>query len=109
MRKITKKMINEGLLSGVIEIINSPHDDGAVCSIGEYWFYFGELTVEQESAESYLRNVPLKDIVDEIYTALEELRIEADCYKYEYDYYYYYIMERLSKKKLERGGEYYEL
>lgn len=98
MRKITKKMIKEGLLSGVIEIINSPHDDGAVCSIGEYWFYFGGFTAEQESAESYLRNVPLKDIVDEIYTVLEDFRIEADCYKYEYDYYYYYITEKLNKK-----------
>lgn len=40
-QKITRKMIEKAYEEGLIKIIDSPHDDGAICKIGEYWFYFG--------------------------------------------------------------------
>ena len=45
-QKITRKMIERAYEEGFIKIIDSPHDDGAVCKIGEYWFYFGGETAE---------------------------------------------------------------
>ena len=37
---ITEDMIREGYSAGIVRVIDSPHGDGAVCQIGDYWFYF---------------------------------------------------------------------
>ena len=53
---ITENMIRRGLASGIVEIVESPHQDGAVCQIGENWFYFVEYnSVNQEMTVDELR------------------------------------------------------
>ena len=91
--KITKNMIKQGFDKGIIKIIDSPNDDGAVCEIGNgivsNWFYFGGFTAEEETAESYVKNVPFDDIVNEVYDTLDafatdgvvELEEEYEFYK----------------------------
>ena len=37
--EITPEMIAEGLENKAVSLINSPNGDGAVCKIGQYWFY----------------------------------------------------------------------
>ena len=52
-------MIARGLIDGVIRLIMSPHEDGVVASVGEYWFYFGGQTAEEcSSVEEYTAAVP---------------------------------------------------
>lgn len=81
---ITRQMIANALQAGVIRIVDSPYDDGAVCQIGNLWFYFGGQTAEEESAASYVQHIPQEDIVREIYEVLEDFRKEEDPTEYQY-------------------------
>lgn len=60
---------------------------GTVCSIGDNWFYFGGLTAEELSPEEYLKEVPKQDIVDEIFTVLEDFKKYEAEFGDEYRYY----------------------
>ena len=86
-QKITRKMIEKAYEEGLIKIIDSPHDDGAVCKIGEYWFYFGGETAEEMTASEYVSNVPKEDIINEITTVLDDFYGD-ETFEDEYDYYF---------------------
>ena len=89
---ITLNMIENGYSVGLIKLIESPNDDGVVCKIGDDWFYFGGLTAEENTVEEYKRNVPLEDIINEIFEALEDFRDDA-IYNDEYLYCEYFLRE----------------
>lgn len=86
-QKITHEMIKKAYEEGLIKIIDSPHDDGAVCKIGEYWFYFGGEAAEEMTASEYIANVPKEDIITEIATALDDF-YGKETFEDEYDYYF---------------------
>ena len=86
-QKITRKMIEKAYEEGLIKIIDSPHDDGTVCKIGEYWFYFGGETPEEMTASEYVSNVPKEDIINEITTVLDDFYGD-ETFEDEYGYYF---------------------
>lgn len=89
---ITRKMIFDGYYKGLVRLIESPHNDGVVCQIGDNWFYFGGLTAEEcKTVEEYKANVDTKIILDEIYSVLKDFRTE---FEDEYLYYEYYLKEK---------------
>ena len=91
---ITKEMIKEGLNKNIVLLIVDPNmGDGTVCSIGEYWFYFGGLTAEENNPEEYAKSIPRETIIDEIYDTLEDFRQDPDTFSDEYQYYYWYLKE----------------
>ena len=70
-------MIKKAYEEGLIKITDSPHDDGAVCQIGEYWSFFAEETAVLIEVESYdcLTIVDEDDNVNEIVYPFDENRI----------------------------------
>lgn len=100
---ITKELIRKGIESKVIRLEADPHGcngRGTVCAIGEYWFYFGGETAEELTPDEYQENVPMEEIVDEIFDVLEEFR-KTDDFAGEYGYYLSMLFEtcaHLSKK-----------
>ena len=82
---ITRELLEKGYDLGAVRLISSPHGDGTVCQIGEYWLYFGGQTAEEMEPEEYRRNVPKANILDEILIALEGIRddLSEDEYNYE--------------------------
>ena len=91
---ITKEMIKNGIEQGVVRFVVDPNmEHGTVCAIGEIWFYFGGLTAEEENPDEYIKNVPIEDIVREIYETLKELRRECP------DEYMYYLCNLREKKQ----------
>ena len=86
-QKITRKMIEKAYEEGLIKIIDSPNDDGAVCKIGEYWFYFGGETAAEMTASKYVSNVPKEDIINEITTVLDDFYGD-ETFEDEYGYYF---------------------
>ena len=89
--KITKNMIQQGFNKGIVNIIDSPFGDGAVCKIGvgtlSNWFYFGGETAESETAETYVKNVPFEDIVNEVYNVLKDFATDIPELQDEYKFY----------------------
>lgn len=57
---------------------------GAVCMMGNGWFYFGGIEAEEATPEEYMENVPMSDIAREIEDALKGIRSE---FPDEWDYY----------------------
>lgn len=90
---ITKEMIEAGYKAGIVELCESPNDDGVVCKIGEIWFYFGGLTAEESTVEEYKNCVPEEDIVDEIYGVLDDFRKDGEEFLDEYLYYECFLRE----------------
>lgn len=73
---ITRKMIKHGYEAGIISLI---HEDGIMCQIGEYRFYFGGQTAEEYAdAEQYKKDIPAADIIEEIYAALDDMQNTED-------------------------------
>lgn len=96
---ITKEMIRDGIRHRDIILVLDPNmDSGTVCRIGTYWFYFGGETAEEMQPEEYLRYVPMEDIVDEVFTALEEIK-KARILRDEYKYYEAYLAEQKMLRK----------
>lgn len=92
---ITRKMIFDGYYKGLVKLIESPHNDGIVCQIGDTWFYFGGLTAEEcKTVEEYKANVDTKIILDEIYSTLNDFKDSGEELKDEYLYYEYYLKEK---------------
>lgn len=89
---ITLDMIEKGYDKGIVTVVGSPHEDGAVCRIGKYWFYFGGQTAEESTAEEYRKCVPREDIVNEIFTVLDDLKDDPD-FLDEYLYYESFLRE----------------
>lgn len=87
-------MIHEGIRRHVVEFIADPHaDHGTVCKIGEYWFYFGGTTAEEEDPEEFLANADLDEVAEDICQVLKDFRTEMPD---EYQYYIGYLSEHLS-------------
>lgn len=85
---ITKNMIKTGYEKGIVKLIDSPHLDGTVCEIGEYWFYFGGQTAEDLTAEEYKINIPEEDIINNIFAVLDDAKYDdKPISKNEYLYY----------------------
>lgn len=92
---ITRKMIFDGYYKGLIRLIESPHDDGVVCQIGNNWFYFGGLTANEcKTVEEYKSSVDTKIILDEIYSVLDDFKNSGEEYQDEYSYYESYLKEK---------------
>lgn len=86
--RITKKMIQDGLISKVI--IPKLDDDGLKAYIGDYWFYFGGLEFEYTNPKDmsiWLIAEEIKVVLDDFYDWQE--------YEDEYLYYYYYLCEHI--------------
>ena len=102
---ITKEMIRKGLEQKVIALAVDPNlFCGTVCTIGEDWFYFGDMVAEESDAEEYLRNTPIEDIVDEIFAVLDYFKTDED-FRTEYAYYAHYLKENLRKQKESKEQE----
>ena len=100
---ITLDMVRFGYDSGLIRLIPSPNDDGIACSIGDGWFYFGGHTAEEYSiVESYKRDIPVEDIVKDIYGVLEQFQTELED---EYLYYEYYLREKIHDPEISRNPD----
>ena len=84
--EITPEMIAEGLSNGSVRIVDSPHGDGAVCEIGQYWFRVFGSEGESMTAAEYAANVPREEIVREIADALRDFRATPE-FEDEYAYY----------------------
>lgn len=86
--KITKKMIQDGLMSKVI--IPKLDDGGLKAYIGDYWFYFGGSEFEYTDPKDmsiWLIAEEIKVVLDDFYDWKE--------YEDEYLYYYYYLCEHI--------------
>ena len=91
---VSFNMVKAGYAAGLVRLMDSPHDDGVVCGIGEHWFYFGGEEAEGCSVEEYKANVPESTIIEEIFNVLDDFEgngLDWD----EYRYYGYYLSEQL--------------
>lgn len=95
--KITKKMIQDGIKRGIVQIVKNPlQAHGSVCQIGEHWFYFGGYTADDEDPEEFLANSFTDSTIDDIYDAVEGFNDSDDESMYdEYCYYLCYLKENL--------------
>lgn len=104
---ITKEMILSGISTGVVKLIDSPHDSEPACQIGDHWFYYaGSEGVGLTSAE-YTANVPLDEIASEIVGALEGIRDDLDGAN-EYGYYEAILRETGITEARRRPAKKYE-
>ena len=95
---ITAEMIADGLESGAVAIVDSPHDDGPVCQIGDYWFWFAGSEAEQTTAADYVASVPREDIVQEIMDVLNDFRTIPEN-RDEYAYYEAFLREAAQNQR----------
>lgn len=94
---IRKWIVEECYDRGIIELIISPHNDGVVCQIGEYWFYFGGHTAERyRSVAEYKAAIPEEDIINDIFITLNDFLPNKET-KDEYSYYKHYLLEKLGE------------
>lgn len=89
MKYITKKLIEDGLMAKVI--VPELCEDGLVCYIGDYWFYFGGSEFEYTDP----KDIPFSVLVDEIKTVLDDFYKHPEMFENEYMYYYYYLCEHI--------------
>lgn len=94
---ILKSTIENGLARGIIKIVDGP-DGGAVCQIGEYWFYFGGCFAIGSTAENYIKTFSFDSIAWKLYEALNDMR-EAGGFEDELSYYEAYLHEKLEVKR----------
>lgn len=88
---ITKELIRKGIERHLVTFEVDPNmSSGTGCRIGDGWFYFGGQEAEEASPEEYVKNVPMDDIVSEIFDVLNDFR-NIDEFKDEYDYYEYIL------------------
>lgn len=84
---ITKEMITFGIEKQVVKFVIDPNiGSGTVCKIGNCWFYFGGLEAEEMNPDEYISNVPMTNIVNEIFEVLQDFKSD-DNFRDEYDYY----------------------
>ena len=98
------EQVIDGMEHGDIAVVDSPNDDGAVCKIGDNWFYFGGQEAEDMTAAEYLANVPKDEIAKEILGALEDFRHDPG-FADEYGYYEAFLHERAAERDAVQGGE----
>lgn len=84
---ITKEKIRSGIREHLVSFCVDPNmESGTVCQIGDCWFYFGGITAAEMNPNEFVANVPVEDIVDEVFETLEDFRGDEEL-KDEYDYY----------------------
>ena len=98
------EQVMDGMEHGDIAVVDSPNDDGAVCQIGENWFYFGGQEAEDMTAAEYLANVPKNEIAKEILGTLEDFRHDPD-FADEYGYYEAFLNERAAERDVVKSVE----
>lgn len=98
------EQVMDGMEHGDIAVVDSPNDDGAVCQIGENWFYFGGQEAEDMTAAEYLANVPKDEIAKEILGTLEDFRHDPD-FADEYGYYEAFLREQAAERDAVPGKE----
>ena len=96
--EITPEMILEGFDNQSVRVVDSPHGDGAVCEIGQHWFYAFGLEGEETTAAEYAANVPRKDMAREIAAALRDFRATPG-FEDEYNYYLSFLRESAERAK----------
>lgn len=96
---ITKELLQAGYNHGIVQLIDSPNNDGTVCQIGEHWFYFGGQTAEEMSAVEYIKAIPITDIINEIFDVLQEFS-KDDGFRVEYEYYTAFLEEQIVQEKI---------
>ena len=91
---ITKAMVEAGYAKEVIRLRDCPEGDEVVCQIGEYWFYFwnGDQGVTLTCAQFKAQH-SAEEIVEAIWTQLEEFRRNWDLFCIEYCYYDFLLRE----------------
>lgn len=89
MKYITKKMIEDGLMSKVI--VPKLEEDGLVCYIGDCWFFFGGSEFEYTNP----KDIPFNVLVNEIKEVLDDFYKHPEMFEDEYMYYYYYLCENI--------------
>lgn len=94
---ISRAMVRNGIKNGLIRFVLDPNlKKGTVCQIGDYWFYHGGLTAEEESPDEYIRNTPLEVQVKEVYDTLDAFYKDEGSTD-EYKYYEVFLSENLSQ------------
>lgn len=84
---ISEYKILSGIKEHLVRFVVDPNmESGTVCEIGDCWFYFGGQTAEEMNPDEYLSNVPIDDIVREIFETLDDFRKDEEL-RDEYDYY----------------------
>lgn len=84
---IIKDMIASGIAKRFVEFVVAPNlMFETVCKIGDEWFYFGGHEAESMNSDEYVSNVPMTDIVDEIFDVLQDFESD-ETFRDEYDYY----------------------
>lgn len=92
---ITAEMVLSGIKNGVIKFIVDPNmGAGTVCSIGDYWFYFGGQTAEDEMPSEFLVNASVIEVAASVVAVLSDMGSSED-FSDEYLYYYYYLCENM--------------
>lgn len=86
-KRITKKMIREGLKKGIIKITTNDIDY-IVCEIGDFQFYFTGGLYNAKDIKN--REIAINDI----YNTLREFKYD-DTFEDEYLYYYFFLKENL--------------
>ena len=86
---ITKKMIEDGLMSKVI--VPKLEYGGLVAHIGDYWFYAGRAEFDHTDP----KEIPFEVLVNEIKDTLDDFYGYPEMFEDEYLYYYYYLCENI--------------
>ena len=86
---ITKKMIEDGLMSKVI--VPKLEYGGLVAHIGDYWFYAGRAEFDNTDP----KEIPFEVLVNEIKDTLDDFYGCPEMFEDEYLYYYYYLCENI--------------
>lgn len=101
---ITANQIKTGINQGVIQFDIDPNmGSGTVCRIGDSWFYFGGETAESLNPQEYLNNIPMEDIVQEIWETLDDFSKSGECFIDEYHYYESILQTETTDTEYDRG------
>lgn len=90
MTKLTKEMILQGLLKGVVKIIQNPNDDCISCQIGDFWFYFIGMEHENLTPKEVYEIFNQEELAYMIFNEIMELD------KVEINYYTSWLSENLT-------------
>lgn len=81
---ITRDMIEDGLMQGIVIVCHGNNDRDLICKIGEGWFYI----------DNDIDKTDYDEVVDSVIGTLDSFLMCLED-EDEYLYYYYYLMETL--------------
>lgn len=90
---INKKMIEDGLISGVI--IPCMYHGELACEIGDSWFWFGGTEFEYTNPDDMSFSLKVQEIKTVLDAFYEDARNGDEYIMDEYLYYYYYLCEHI--------------